>query len=441
MLPARIREARLGAGLTLQQLAGTELTKQHLSLVERGRSRPSLWVMRLIAERTGKPVDHFLSGPMPPEAIPMELEAELAELQRLDNFERFDEVIERGAALLAGPLPPAARARVQLLLGRAHVRLLQPEHALEHLRSARAALHQQGDPWLEAECMNYEAGALHLKEEPGAVGLCREAIVLCRRLDPVPVHTELRLLVNLASFHARRHEWAEAVTAGQEAISCADAVHDLGRMARLQHSLAIAYRNLGETGRALACAQKALALQEFEGDGGQKGRVENTLGLLLLQRGDLEGAERTLLNSLDSLEGTRAEGSRSHVVMSLAEVHLARGEDVLAEAGLRDALSKFEARGERMSAALAWQLLGKSLEGQGRHTEADEAFRTGIRQLESEGVPKRLVEAHAAYAEVLDQRGDVHGAKDHWRLAVLAGRPELGTQRAAPGRLERAAGA
>jgi transcriptional regulator with XRE-family HTH domain len=57
----RVREARLAAGLSLGQLAGDDVSRTFIHLVEHGRSRPSKPVLELIARRTGKPISYFLA--------------------------------------------------------------------------------------------------------------------------------------------------------------------------------------------------------------------------------------------------------------------------------------------------------------------------------------------------------------------------------------------
>src|SRR5690348_13259973 len=59
--PDSVREARLGAGMSLAQLSRGIVTKGALHLIERGKSRPSLRVLEAIAERTGTPLSFFLA--------------------------------------------------------------------------------------------------------------------------------------------------------------------------------------------------------------------------------------------------------------------------------------------------------------------------------------------------------------------------------------------
>lgn len=58
--PARVRQARLAAGLSLADIAGDEVSRTQIHFVEHGRSRPSQRVLELIADRTGKPASYFM---------------------------------------------------------------------------------------------------------------------------------------------------------------------------------------------------------------------------------------------------------------------------------------------------------------------------------------------------------------------------------------------
>ena len=62
--PARVRQARLAAGLSLADVAGSDVSRTMIHFIEHGRARPSHRVLELIAERTGRPVSYFtVSGP------------------------------------------------------------------------------------------------------------------------------------------------------------------------------------------------------------------------------------------------------------------------------------------------------------------------------------------------------------------------------------------
>lgn len=59
-LGARLRQARLEAGLSQRQLCGGEITRNMLSQIENGSARPSMATLRYLAGRLGRPVSYFL---------------------------------------------------------------------------------------------------------------------------------------------------------------------------------------------------------------------------------------------------------------------------------------------------------------------------------------------------------------------------------------------
>src|SRR4051812_37396042 len=59
---ARIKSARLAAGMTQSKLAEGRYTKAYISALENGLSKPSLAALNFIAGRLDMPVTHFLGG-------------------------------------------------------------------------------------------------------------------------------------------------------------------------------------------------------------------------------------------------------------------------------------------------------------------------------------------------------------------------------------------
>ena len=59
-LGEKIRRARLAAGLSQRQLAGDEITRNMLSLIENGTAKPSVKTLRYLSGRLEKPLGYFL---------------------------------------------------------------------------------------------------------------------------------------------------------------------------------------------------------------------------------------------------------------------------------------------------------------------------------------------------------------------------------------------
>src|SRR5438876_10001445 len=78
--PGSVKQARQEAGLSLGQIARGDISRTAIYFVETGKAKPSIETLRLIAERTSKPLEFFLgqSG-----AIGIDPAAALAEIERL----------------------------------------------------------------------------------------------------------------------------------------------------------------------------------------------------------------------------------------------------------------------------------------------------------------------------------------------------------------------
>lgn len=59
-LGAKLRQARLEAGLSQRQLCGEEITRNMLSQIENGTAKPSMKTLQFLAARLEKPVSFFL---------------------------------------------------------------------------------------------------------------------------------------------------------------------------------------------------------------------------------------------------------------------------------------------------------------------------------------------------------------------------------------------
>jgi tetratricopeptide (TPR) repeat protein len=393
------------------------LSKAAIHLVENGRSRPSMPTLKLIASRTNKPVNYFLpeSGASP---TATRVRFQVLELEELCVTEQFAAAVELGTTLLPELAEPRDEARARLCLGQACAQLRDPDLAYKQLTAAQALFEQFNDPWQVVECMNWEAGALHQQNDPRALEVAEEALRRCRELDPVPAATEVRILTNLAAVCASRREWERAILTYEMAIEAAASLRDLRRMAGMYSGMAVAYRNLGELSLATRHSDRAIALHAIDRDRTAGARLENSLGLLHLQRGALDVAEAHLQSSLRGFEERGRHAGRIDSLLSLGELHARRGDSGRAEEFLATAMELARQAGERLALAFGHAQLGRLQEAGHRRAQADRSFAAAIRILTELGVTERLIECHATYAEILEQRGSTRRALEHWKRAM-----------------------
>jgi tetratricopeptide (TPR) repeat protein/DNA-binding XRE family transcriptional regulator len=416
-----VGEARREAKLTLAQVAGGTVTRTAIHLIEKGRTRPSMETLQQIARQTRKPIEFFLTPDAP--AVLTERQTLLRELDRLTAVRELHKVIDMGVSLLEQEWTAEEVAVINFWLGKAYCQLVRPTEALQHLILARAWFEQVGDEWLAVETLDWQAVALGLLEDPGALSMANGALERCRRLHPKAPQAEAQILFHIANMHVVAQSWPAAIHYYQAALDAAGGIKDLLLLAKMHHGLGLAYRRMQQPAKARQHYEKALSLYSVESDQSAVYRVQNDLGYLLLHEGQLDSAERLFLSALDGASELNIDRrGRGYMLASLGEVKLRRGQLAEAHEYLLQSLAAGESTGERIVMAEAHILLGQVEERIGNLAAADDHFETGIRLLEQLRMPDRLRDAHMEYAEVLEERQDLVAALRHWKQGAEIGK-------------------
>jgi transcriptional regulator with XRE-family HTH domain len=427
--PGSARQARLEAGLSLAQVAGDQISRTAIFFVETGKAKPSMETLRLIAERTGRPLEFFLAGPAMGDPA---VYAGTAELERLIATGALAEVVATGKTLLEQRLDPDTEARVRHLVAMAHLRLGQPVVGRRLAAAARAHFERTADMLMTAECLCSEAQGAYMMQDPAALALAEGALTTARSLKALPPSTEVRLLGTLAGVHATNRNWPAAIEAYEAAIAAGDGIQDLRRLSLTYSGLSMVYQELGQINHASHYSQRALAIHETLNDRVSLARSENNLGVLLVRVGEAASARPHLERALRLFEETGIPG-KSDVLLSLSELEfsLSNFESAAALAQQAMALAIDEAAAGRIADAHLW--LGRIAAVEGRDHAADAEFAAAIDVLEAAGAAERLGLARGIYAEVLEFRGDLRAANQQLKRALASVRPtsHAGESRAA----------
>lgn len=423
--PGSIREARQQANLTMAMLGGDELTRGAIWLFESGRARPSREALELIATQTGKPTSFFLASP---ESGQQEAATsnDLAHLDHLLTAGRLDDAWKLGDRLLESPTAPLVEAAIRLSMAQAAVGLGNLEAGLLSARRAhQLASGAEGDGWLTAEARVVEATALAESEDPGALGVAQEALAEARALSPAPPWIEERLLHLVGVLQGQRGEWAAAAEAHASAFSVRPTAQTLAQASDAMEAAARRHaergnRTLSTLGYARAGAARAVANQL-----GVAVRSGIELGRALRHMGQVDAARGSLESALTCAMEHGLERERFQALLGLAEVVVDQARPEEAQALLDTAWALAEAAADRHSLGLSHLLAGRLAAGTGDHAAADVHFRQALDDLDASGDAHRLLEARAAYAEVLEAQGRIGDALAQWKRAATLHHPGL----------------
>ena len=423
-LGERLRQLRVAAGLTQTDLAGERFSKEYISQIERGKTRPTTETVEWLALRLGVDSGFLASGVSADERA--KAEAILARADALSQEHRFPEAIEEYTRALPAVLGTgAAELRVRALNGEA-MALAQNgdvKSALALLAESRALV--EGDSFTDVDRAEvlYRLGVCRYKLSSisTAVALFGEALALAERSGLPADQLRLNVFAWRSRCYRRQRDYEAAREDVEHALELAEALRDARALAPVYFQASMIAERDGHWVLARTYAEKAKAQYEEVADRGNVGRLLNNLGAMDFLLGNSEEAiERFKQAYAIALEVDRSEDAAT-AVSSLAQVHLRTGDLTRAEEQARHALEILGERDDMLDEiGNARLVLGRALLEQGRLDEAEGAFveaEDAFAQLSS---ASHRAAAWIAQGDLATKRGDERRAAVLYRRAAEA---------------------
>ena len=243
----------------------------------------------------------------------------------------------------------------------------------------------------------------------------------------MPRPTESRLLGVLGHTLVAIHDWQAAINCYEQAIEAADVVQDLQKLSLMYSGLSLAYEELGHLEQAGRFAQKALTIHQTLNDRLSLARSENNLGMLLLRGGDVLSAQAHIDRAMGMFDEANVEIDKAQIMLSLVEVALARRDVMTARRQAEQALALAERLHETATVSDAHYWLARVAHAEGDEASVDAEFAAALGEPNEPSSRERIATYRAAYAEILEGRGDIVEANRQLKAALSA----LGTRPAA----------
>src|SRR5256712_3840398 len=343
-LGTRLRQLRVAAGLTQSELAGDRFSKEYVSQIERGKTRPTQETLAWIAERLGVDVSYLETGQSWDEYA--EVEAAVVRAEAAIEGQQFDEALEALDGLQFSP--EAQELEFRALLAESWARMLNGElrPALDLLVRARELSEQQGFSDVERADVLYRMGICRYKLTSinTAQTLLSEALDLADR-SGIPCDRLRSHILEWRSRCSRRQRDFEAAREDIErALELAERLDDTLTVAHITFQASLIAERDGQWLRARTLAERAKELYETHGDRQNLGRMLNNLGGLNFLLGKSDDAISYLKRAFSVALEVGSDADAAQAVSSLAQVHLGAGDWGLAEEQARHALELLDGR-------------------------------------------------------------------------------------------------
>src|SRR5947208_309373 len=377
-LGERLRQLRVAAGLTQSELAGDRFSKEYVSQIERGKTRPTAETIEWLADRLGVDTGFLANGVATDERARLE-----AALGRAEALYQAQEDEEAEAAF--EPLPAAARAtgvpelQVRALCGAGLAKMRVSDHraALELLNEARAISEMESFSDVErADVLLWLGGCRYqLGSTQTALALFNEALGLAER-SGLPCDA---LKANILSWRSRCWQRQRDLEAARDdverAVELARGVDDLRTIGAAFFQASLIADREGHWVLARNYADRAREAYAELSDRVHVGQLTNNLGGLNFLLGNTDQAVTLLKESFSIALELGRDADAGRAVSSLAQIHLRMGDVEQAEEQARLALAQLDDRVDYIDEVGSEQLvLGRALLEQDRLDEAETAF-------------------------------------------------------------------
>jgi tetratricopeptide (TPR) repeat protein len=419
----RVRQLRVAAGLTQTELAGDRFSKEYVSQIERGKTRPTAETVEWLAARLGVDAGFLANGVSLDERN--RVEAALARAEGLIAEERREAINEFEALRAAVLATGSPELEVRALLGEARARSLEGEvrEALALLEQARGLA--EGPSFSDVEradvLFNMGVARYKLSSISSAMALLNAALELAEQSELPCDLLRSNILHWRSRCYRRQRDLAAAKEDVERALELAQGVNDTRATANAYFQASLIADREGHWVLARTYAERAKGLYEELADRKNVGRLLNNLGGLSFLLGKPDQAVPHLKAAFGIALDSGNEADAAQSVSSLAQVHLRTGNLEQAEEQARHALKLLEGRVDFLDEIGNAQLvLGRSLLEQGRLDEAEEMFRVGESSFEQLGSVSHRAAAWVALGDLSARRGDDRAAARFYRNAAEA---------------------
>jgi tetratricopeptide (TPR) repeat protein len=423
-LGERLRQLRVAAGLTQTDLAGDRFSKEYVSQIERGKTRPTRETIEWLAVQLGVDAGFLANGVSADERG--RVDAALARADALLEGRRNDEALAEfeqvRAEVLATGLP---ELEVRALSGEATVRMRRGEvrEAIALLERARALSESKAFSDVERADVLFRLGVARFKlnSVQTAIGLFDEALKVAERSEMPSDQLRSNILAWRSRCYRRRRDLEAAREDVERALELAESLNDTRTAADVYFQASIIADREGHWVLARSYAERARTAYEQLSDRGNLGRLLNNLGGINFLLGHPDEALAFLKDAVRIALEVGNDAEAAHAVNGIAQVHLRTGDVARAEEQARYALKLLGDRVDEVHEIGNAQLvLGRALLQQDRLDEAEDAFTAGERAYDQMSSGSHRAEAWIAKGDLAARRGDDRTAARLYRQAADA---------------------
>jgi len=426
---AKIRAARQALKYTQSQLASTDFSVSYISAIERGKIRPSLRALEILAKRLGLTSTdlipqngqndiHFRDSirTFKNDSAPLELELIEAQICILQG--EAERAIARLENITTKYLQDHHLTQQRYLLGWAYLDAAQFQKCQEVLIEAEKLADKQNDHYRSLRIYNISGLAFAaMRDHSRALQAHQQCLTLLDQTQPQDLFFRCHLYNSLGQHYTNLNDFDSAINSFNQAIALTEELLTLQKLPSMYADMATQYANAQDYPLAALNAYKCLHLYSHQVDTSLRSEIYHYLGRALMKV-DQEQARAYLENALQRISNEQDLLTQASIVSRLAEWFQVHAELEEAEKHAKQAYELAKAYGDTIIAVEALLCLGRILYAQARYEEGNQHFVDGLKMLERLNMTDEFSEQSASYAQLLGEQGKAQEAIAYYRLAI-----------------------
>jgi tetratricopeptide (TPR) repeat protein len=421
-LGERVRQRRVALGLTQTDLAGARFSKEYISQIELGKTRPTPDTVEYLSSRLSVDPGYLAHGVSTEDRARVEAMLARAEAHaQAHEFESALEVFADAKTAVAASGSADLSARRLLGEGWAMMEEGQIREGLDVLTKARELVDaEQLDDVIRAEAL-FKLGVARTKlgSTHVAISLLTEAHKLLDQLPLAADSTRAQVLGYRSVCYQRVGDIEAAREDAERAVELSEQLGDPRVIGYSYMQASLVAEREGRFVLARTYAEKARAKYEEAEDQFQLGKVLNNLGFCHALLGKNDDALASFTRAYKIFLDAGANEWSGGAISSIASLYLETGDPSKAEEQARYAIELIgDEAVDPEQVGEARLVLGKALLAQNRLDEAAEALEEVKGLFESVRATSNLSRTYVALGDLARARGTTDEAAHLYRHAA-----------------------
>lgn len=422
-LGERVRQLRINRSLTQTELAGDRFSKEYVSQIERGKTRPTGETVSWLAARLGVD-ENFLEMGVSSGALDR-AQGLVSRAEAAIEAHDYEEATTILGSVEVADLAVSPELELRALFAESWAWMYRGEvrKAAGIVERARRLADSPAFSDVERADVLYRLGCCRVKLSSisTAVALFGEALQLAERSGLPCDRLRSHIFEWRSRCYQRQRDWEAAREDVERALELAEGLNDRETVAHVYFQASLVAERQGRYVLARSYAERAKTLYEELSDDRNAGNLLNNLGVFSFMLGKPDEAVAHFKDAFRIALEIGSDVNAAYAVSSMAQVHLRTGKVELAEEQARHALELLAGRDEVIEETGNAQLvLGRSLLEQGRLDEAAETFELAETSLSQLSSASHRAAAWVAKGDLAARRGDDRAAAQLYRNAAEA---------------------